>query len=135
MTIDGTLSGSSDAVGSWASEALAEFGYFSNDGSNIFIPVDFLDVQITGGPSFSNDAVIRRRRSPPRRSSITGRIICSRRSPRQIRAARTLLLASRFLSRAHWHYSALHWRLLVGQSGGKTERKLGTSAPTTTLSA
>jgi hypothetical protein len=58
MTFAGSLSGSSDALGTYASEITAQFGYFSNADLSLTIPLVFFDLPLTGGPSRNQNTVI-----------------------------------------------------------------------------
>jgi hypothetical protein len=59
MTIAGSLSGSSDALGSYASEVTAQFGYQKQGPpGSPFIPVVFFDTPLSGGLSNSQNDVI-----------------------------------------------------------------------------
>jgi hypothetical protein len=57
MTFSGSLSGSADAFGNYASEVKVDFGYYDNQ-SGIFIPLDFFDEPLTGGPSDNKNSPI-----------------------------------------------------------------------------
>ena len=58
MTFSGSLSGSADALGTYASEITAQFGYQSNALPFPFIPVLSFDQSLSGGPSDSQNVPI-----------------------------------------------------------------------------
>jgi hypothetical protein len=56
ITFNGLLTGQANALGTYVSELTAEFSYENSAGA--FVPVDFLDQKLTGGPSDNQQDVV-----------------------------------------------------------------------------